>query len=361
MEDVVKRAVEEYMSKMEDKEQKAKGKNKRNSHETRLSGLLSKIRSKSNSVSTKQNLKRVQIKWYRRNEFSGSYQLIRVNQGGGCRSLEIDENSSFKDIKSKSTELFFDNCFKNSFGENTLECTLTICDATLTDLDEELNVFEYVRKKGFQLSKIFFVLKSELTNFNDDFFVSNDLSGTCDDDDDDVTQNNNDVSSDAALSVTRKRKICVVCGCTYIDCCLVCVQNTAFNESLSADQRKNQQELPSNITDLTTYDLFNGEIAAPPTPEKNEANTNSCNLEHPATSEELRLLRVEHFEPITPKIKKYTFHIHRTKVSTDLLNHYMKNKVYMNLTFLYPILYFPMFNRCFSHPQATLYTQNTQS
>ena len=144
---MVKRAVEGYMAQREGNDELEKlnskvPKKKPQRQEQRLSGLLNKIRTKNNSAPKQKTIKRVQIKWYRYDENVEAYQLVRINQGGGCRFIEVNEDSNVNDLRYKATDLFFDDSFKNAYGENIMDCTFSICDASLNELDEEANLFE---------------------------------------------------------------------------------------------------------------------------------------------------------------------------------------------------------------------------
>ena len=287
---MVKRAVEEYIAqregnyepeKVNSKESK-KPKKKSERQENRLSGLL-------NSAPKKKSIKCVQIKWYRYNENVAAYQLVRVNQGGGCRFMEVNEDITFSDVTYKATDMFFDDSFKNPYGENTMDCTFYICDASLNEFDEEANLFEYVIKNGFQLSKTYFVLKSQLTSF-------------------DIVNNDNDSSCGAN---STKRKICMACGYSYINNCLICIQNAEYSESLMNDQRKREQSYSRN---------------EPSTSESITSTITTFDDEHYVSPEEIRVLRVEQYEK-----KKQIFRIHRMKVATDLINHFIENNVCISL------------------------------
>ena len=322
----MKRAVEEYMAEREAKNKDDDVSTKPNNkgfkknpqrQENRLSGLLNKIRTRNNNIAPKQkSIKRLQIKWHRYDD--NSYQLVRVNQGGGCRFVEVDEDSTFNDIKSKATDLFFDDSFKNSYGENVLECTISICDASLNELDEALNLFSYVRKKGFQLSKTFFVLKSEYNDSN---------------------TNENEILCDN--SVSSKRRICLTCGGTYIKDCLTCIQNDEYNESLSNDRIKRDQSYHEAIFD--SYNLFddlpvlsevtNNEPAESATTPITSTVQDSNDEEHLVSPEQLRVLRVEHFGK-----KQHIIRIHRMKVVSDLVKYFIENKVRYSI-YIYFIVY----------------------
>ena len=154
MENVVKRAVEEYMAQREGNDEPEKlnskvPKKKPQRQEHRLSGLLNKIRTKNNSAPKQKTIKRVQIKWYRYDENVEAYQLVRINQGGGCRFIEVNEDSNVNDLRYKATDLFFDDSFKNAYGENIMDCTFYICDASLNELVKKQTYLSMYEKRGF--------------------------------------------------------------------------------------------------------------------------------------------------------------------------------------------------------------------
>ena len=119
----------------------------------------------------------------------------------------------------------------------------------------------------------------------------------------------------------------MTCGCTYVNNCLICTQNAKYNESLMNDQRTSEQS-SSNETNFDSFDIFNGQLDLPALSERNEPTASitstitTSNDELSVSPEELRILRVEHFQK-----KKHIFRIHRMKVATDLINHFIENKV----------------------------------
>ena len=148
--------------------------------------------------------KRVLMKYFRYDPEFQDFKLVRLNNSGGNRFVEVTEEMTFGEVKFKAIELYFENGY-NSFGEGISDCVLSICE-----MDEDQCLLSHVRVKCLQLSKSFFVLKSESDfNFTEEEDVQN-------------------YTATAAI----KRKIGPVCSCTYTDECIRCTQDQAYRDTV---------------------------------------------------------------------------------------------------------------------------------
>ena len=100
------------------------------------------------------------MKYFRYDLENQVFKLVRINSGGGARFIDITEATTLMELKFAAMDLYFENGV-NHFFESINDCFFTICDPGLLECDETLKVMDVIRKKCMQLSKTFFVLKSE--------------------------------------------------------------------------------------------------------------------------------------------------------------------------------------------------------
>ena len=319
MDNIIKKAVEDYMVNQSSKEDDVK-QPKQARHERRLTGLLNKIRSKnpgknSTNSSKSAKVKRLQVKWHRFDNDDGDYHMVRMSQGGGPKFLKINSNDSitFSDIKIKASDLYFDDEGCNNFGDNICDCSNIICNAAGLELDEFEPVWDYVERKGLCLSKTFFIIKSQICveggdekNFLDGIVIEKPVSlpGGC---------------VNTGLSI--KRKICSECHHTVEagNECITCEQNKAFFESSSRDKEK----IERTIDELFYDDVLSTDLGDDGLCGDLLFNENLCVPD--LSQSNLRELRLDHFG--REKKKEHLLMIHRMKVKEDLIKHFIDEKV----------------------------------
>ena len=76
---------------------------------------------------------------------------------------------SFREIKKRALNLYFDQDGCNVFQENEFDCISSICNESGIDFDESSNLWDYLESKGLFISKTVFVLKTQfITDTGDD-------------------------------------------------------------------------------------------------------------------------------------------------------------------------------------------------
>jgi len=168
--------------------------------------LLTRIREKSsNSSGKKLKPKLLHLRWERFDPEKEKYCLVKQNEGGGHRFVEVIPKNpvSFEEIKEKATGLYFDCQGKNYFQEDNNHCIITICEMSGNDLDLKEDVWKYLERKGLFLSKTHFILQSKDFNYIDDI---------SDDEDTSISNIKDNIGLDLAHSVFPN--ICEFCCCT---------------------------------------------------------------------------------------------------------------------------------------------------
>ena len=68
---------------------------------------------------------------------------------------------SFREIKKRALNLYFDQDGCNVFQENEFDCISSICNESGIDFDESSDLWDYLESKGLFISKTVFVLKTQ--------------------------------------------------------------------------------------------------------------------------------------------------------------------------------------------------------
>ena len=68
---------------------------------------------------------------------------------------------SFREIKKRALNLYFDQDGCNVFQENECDCISSICSEAGIDIDANNDLWDYVESKGLFISKTGFVLKTQ--------------------------------------------------------------------------------------------------------------------------------------------------------------------------------------------------------
>jgi hypothetical protein len=151
--------------------------------EQRLTNLLGKIRS-SNSKSKQKSgkKKKVQMRYERYCFEEEKFLIVKAKNGGGTRFLEVDfpDDVNFVDIKWQSVGLYFDNNLHNGFNESSADCLFKLTSQSGEDIDVEENLWDYLNRKGLNVSKTVFTLqsthsaplKNDSSLLEDDFIIS---------------------------------------------------------------------------------------------------------------------------------------------------------------------------------------------
>jgi len=185
--------------------------------------------------------KRVQVKYQRYDHEFTTFTTVKSKEGGGTRFIEVqgDKPVTFKDIKRKAIDLYFDKDENNFFMENRYQCTFDFMNIAEEKLGDE-DLWKYLKDKGMSLSRSVFILQS---NFDAD---DEELPHVLKPNSSYFEQNNERLNIGFDLSTepssdSFKRKLCQVCHCTYEgDYCIICQQNLEFSESLIKDSSTDQ-------------------------------------------------------------------------------------------------------------------------
>ena len=184
MENLLKQTVQEeirnYMEKKQDepvesacstssniKDDLPKVKEKSKARERRMGELLDRIRGKKYDNHKKKRsedkIKRLQIRWNRLDNEEERYKTVKPKDGGGCRYIEVNPSVqvSFREIKKRALNLYFDQDGCNVFQENEFDCISSICNEVGIDIDEDNNLWDYLESKVLFICKRVFVLKTQ--------------------------------------------------------------------------------------------------------------------------------------------------------------------------------------------------------
>ncbi|XP_057297076.1 uncharacterized protein LOC130625972 [Hydractinia symbiolongicarpus] len=176
---------------------------KKEKTEVRLNKLLNQIQKKTpNKQNTPKSSKsmKVQVR-YQRKGICGNFVTVKQSEGGGHRfaTFEAADDPSFEELKDISLKYFFPDNGKNFFNENTFQLVIRLCDSSGQELNKDESIKKYLMERGLTASRIYFLLVTE------PMFDSSDSS-----------------SDDDSNALSNQRKICVVCGKTYLYFCLAC-------------------------------------------------------------------------------------------------------------------------------------------
>ncbi|XP_057316245.1 uncharacterized protein LOC130657280 [Hydractinia symbiolongicarpus] len=224
--------------------------------EQRLGQLLSKIRAKSSESGSSQyssrpskKYKKLQLKYERYDNLINEFKVVRLKDGGGPRFVDVEQETpiSFQEIKELAKNFYFDDNNCNNFSENVAECTIDLVAITGQNIDEDEDMWEYLKRKGLVISKTFSVLRSTYVDLSEDNLPA-------------VFNNFNEFNESMNVESTPKRKLCHTCHCTYTGSeCFICLQNQEYLESLEKDKEKTALEL--NLTTATELnDCFDNEM-----------------------------------------------------------------------------------------------------
>ena len=255
--------------------------------EGRLSNLLSRIRSKNSDDSLKRKIKKLHAKYQRYNPHLKEFKLVKPNNRGGVRFIDIECNvvTTYGSIKDKLQSIYFDLDGCNNFLEDQFECMITICDSSGLPLDESENIWDYLERKGEVISKTNVVLRSQSCDFESEM-------------DDETLE---EILQQPAIST--KRKICQTCNCSYEGTdCLICIKNSEYAAGL-----ENDMKLQSGFDTIPFPELVGLESVES---EEEEQYVHDV--------AETRSLRINHFSSILSDNK--TIKIHRMKLREDLLS-----------------------------------------
>ena len=233
-------------------------------------------------------MKKLQIKYEHFDPVQGVYKVVKQSDGCGPRFMDVNnaEPVLFKEIRERALNFYFDNDRCNNFMERITDCCISIHDVTGQFMDENENLWDYLKKKGVLISKTVFILRSCDNNF---------FNPESDNDDADLLPDPFGYDRSVIGAAVPKRRICSVCNCTYTgEDCIICQQNSE-------------------------YELFNGEIPRAESP--------------PPTVAEVRALRVNHFS-YSKASNKVVIKVHRLKIKEDLIKEFRQDIVSFNLSFL---------------------------
>ena len=196
-------------------------------------------------------MKKLQVKYERFDPISKTLKLVRQKDREGPRSFNLytEDTTLFKYIPTKVEKRFCDNENCNYFVKELHECVTSIIDITGQQLDENECLWEYLKRKGTNLSRTTLVWRScietlfhlshKKENIEDlaDQFSSNDLL-----DEEDLPpfpfpEFSSNVLDGSSISLASKRKLCGTCSSTYTeDECLKCKQDIELQSALQQDQ-----------------------------------------------------------------------------------------------------------------------------
>ena len=103
------------------------------------------------------------MKWKRFCPIKNELKLVRAENGGGIRLIEIpyDMNFSVNDLMQQAISLYFSTNNCNKFLESIEECTFAIVSPKGDVIDGDLELWPHIRNNGFVVSKSTFVLTSK--------------------------------------------------------------------------------------------------------------------------------------------------------------------------------------------------------
>lgn len=285
---------------------------KRNKTEGRLSNLLNKIRRKTNeketALSHQSKPKRVQVKWKRFCPVKEMYKMVRSDNGGGLRIIEIPQDIAFTfgELKEKAIALYFSNgpTCTNKFFELREECSFQITFVSEDVIDDNISFWDYMQENCLVLSKTTFTLLSKKDNLlsfsmvnlcqicNSSGFLTE--FGNCLKCLQDMPVASNSITCELTSEVSSSENS----GLYNLTCETPTHHSSAQSSEIlqlgSASFASQQQERSSSLTDSPAI------ISVPSSPE---------------------------LVPAFPDKPPYTVKIHRTKVKEDLIQFFLKQKV----------------------------------
>ena len=208
-----------------------------------------------------QKVKKLQLKYERYDHINEVFKNVRVKDGGGPRFIDVICNQpiTFREIRVKGEELYFDvnNC--NKFNEKNTDCLIHIYNVADESLDENENLWKHIPRKCIFLSKSAFTIKSKLL-FTDALFEETiEVGGG------NVNNMLMDTNFASAFSISQinagtklpvfqppaVRAICQTRPCTYIgETCIYCEQNQISKRGLRQDVAlSNQQTLSETVSE----------------------------------------------------------------------------------------------------------------
>ena len=280
--------------------------------EQRLGSLLSKIRGRKENKATKKT-KRLQLKYERFSDELQRSVVVKSRDGGGVRFLDVctEEPVYFKDIEENAKALFFDkDGTKNGFGEEKFDCLTEISTITGEAMDENEDLWCFLKRKGLCLSKCIFFLRSTYVPMEP--YVQEEV--------------------ESFLNSGIKRSICQVCSCTFDgETCLICEQNDAYAESLMNDSSGGL----SNVGDVSTSYFEPPTAAFQPSNVDIPENLNSPLLEDEEIShseiqrpspQELRQIRINNIVP-SDSPRELVLKLKRNNIRADLIDQFKIHEV----------------------------------
>ena len=108
-------------------------------------------------------IKRLQIRWNRFDDEEERYKKGKPKDGEGYRYTEVNLSVqvSFREVKKRALNLYFDQDGCNVFQENEFDCISSICNESGIDFDESSDLWDYLESKGLFISKTVFELKTQ--------------------------------------------------------------------------------------------------------------------------------------------------------------------------------------------------------
>ena len=170
MENILRKIVREYreeeMSNQNEQGEEPKQPKPKKRRDARLSGLVRRINENAKNSTDEGSVKtkKLHIKWKRFCPISCVYKLVRAENGGGVRLLEIpfqDEISIENVMNEAITKYFSENGSCNKFQETVGECTFQIISPKGDLLDNETKLWPYMQRNGLVVSKSTFILQSK--------------------------------------------------------------------------------------------------------------------------------------------------------------------------------------------------------
>ena len=119
--------------------------------ETRLTGLLNKINRRDDKKETTTKLKKAHIKWKRFCPFKREFKLVRADNDGGIRLLELPFNMdlSVGELMNMAISLYFTEVTGiNKFSETIEECIFGIVFSKWGRCSETTKFWPYIRDNG---------------------------------------------------------------------------------------------------------------------------------------------------------------------------------------------------------------------
>ena len=124
-------------------------------------------------------MKKLQLKYERYDHFNEVFKNVRVKDGGRPGFIDVICNQpiTFREIRVKGEELYFDvnNC--NKFNEKNTDCLIHIYNVADEPLDGNENLWAYIQRKCIFLSKTAFIIRSKLLFTDVLFEETNEVGG----------------------------------------------------------------------------------------------------------------------------------------------------------------------------------------